>query len=247
MRRVLLLAAAVITVAPAEADDKAEVKAVIDKSVKAHGGAEALSKFKMTRVVAKGTISLMGNELEFDLVGISEIPDKFRNEIKLSVMGQKIEIVEVSDGKKAWVKAMGNEMELEGEQLEEKKEQAFHNYLESIVPLAKDKDLEITAIGEEMVDGKPAAGLKIMKKGMKEFRMYFDKASGLLVKASYKARDMAGQEVDTDSYYRNYKDVQGVKQPMTLLVKQDGKKFIEAEVSEIKLGEKAEEGTFKQP
>ena len=58
---------------------------------------------------------------------------------------------------------------------------------------------------------------------------------------------MAGQEVDNESFYRGYKDVQGVKQPMKLEVKQDGKKFIDAEVTEVKLGEKAEDGTFKQP
>lgn len=246
--RLLALAALALIVAPAAADEKSDaVKAVIEKAVKAHGGAEALGKFKMTRTVAKGTLHTMGTELEFSLVGVAELPDKIRNEIKVTVMGQTFDVIEVFDGKKAWVKAMGNLMELDGEQLEQKKESAFHNYLESILPLANDKSLQVTAIGDEKINDKAAVGIKVTKKDMKEYRMYFDKESGLLVKTAHRGKDMGGADVDTEGFYHNYKDIQGVKTAMKLEVKQDGKKFLEAEVSEVKLGEKADEGTFKEP
>jgi hypothetical protein len=58
---------------------------------------------------------------------------------------------------------------------------------------------------------------------------------------------MGGQEVSEESYFGNYKDVSGTKQAMKLNVKHDGKKFIDCEVTDIKLLEKVDDATFAKP
>jgi len=241
------LAVAAIVAAPVAADDKIDIKAVIDKAIKAHGGKETLEKFKVSRIKGKGTLHAMGADIEFSVVGVSELPNKLRSEIKLDIMGQSIEIVRVFDGKNGWQSAMGTTMELTDEQLDEMKEEGHHNYIEAIYTLAADKDLQITAVGEEKVDGKPAIGLKVAKKGHKDVRVYFDKDSGLLVKMAYKSKDPAGQEVDAQAFYRDYKDVQGTKVSMKQEVKHGDEKFIEATLSDVKLEEKADPSTFAKP
>jgi hypothetical protein len=246
-RPLFVIAAAAIIAVPVFADDKIDVKAVVDKAIKAHGGKEALEKFKVTRIKGKGTISAMGNDIEFTVKGVTEFPDKMRSEIKLDVMGQSIEILRGYDGKTAWQSLMGNTMELDGAQLDEMREEAHHNYLENIFPLATDKSLELSAIGEEKVDNKPAIGLKITKKDHKEIRVYFDKESGLLVKMAYKTMDMAGGETNAEAFYRDYKDVQGTKVAMKQEVKHGGEKFLEATLSDVKLEEKTDAKTFEKP
>jgi len=250
MRYSLAFALAVAFVAgraPAE-DRPAAVKAVIDKAIKAHGGLEKLDKFKMTRMTVKGTLKFGEGETNIEMVFTSELPDKFRNEMTMSVGGESIKAIEVFDGKKAWRRYGETTEELtEEDDLERIKQEAYHMYLESFVPLAKDKELEISALDDEKIDGKAAAGLKIMKKGQKEYRMYFDKESGLLVKSWYKGKNDEDKEVDAEYVYRDYKDVQGLKVAMKIVLTYDGAKYMDVEVSELKVGEKADEGTFKEP
>ena len=102
----------------------------------------------------------MGVDLPFTLQAATMLPDKVQSELTLEVMGQTIPIIQVFDGKKGWVSAMGQVKELEGDELKEMKEQAFGDYLDSIVPLKTDKKLKIEKIADTMVEGKAAVGLK---------------------------------------------------------------------------------------
>ena len=229
----------------AKADD---AKAVIEKAVKAQGGEDNLKKFPAARVKAKGSMELMGVEIEFALDSSVQNPDKFRNDINLEVMGQKITIVQVYDGKKGWQSMLGQSMEVEGDQLEELKEEAYSNYLEQLYPLLHDKQFELKAVDGEKVDDKPTDGVKVTAKGHKDITLYFDKVSGLLVKSRKKSKDPnGGQEVEAETYYKDYKEINGTKQSMKQLLKHDGKKFLEAEVTDMKLLDKIDPSTFEKP
>jgi hypothetical protein len=243
----LLFAAAVLLFLARPVAAQGDVKAIVDKAIKAHGGEEKLTKLKATRLKAKGTMSAMGADIAFTLQAANMLPDKVQSELKLEVMGQTIPIIQVYDGKKGWVSAMGEVKELEGDELKEMKDQAFGDYLDSIVPLKTDKKLKIEKIADEMVEGKAAVGLKISSEGHKEVKMFFDKESGLLVKAQKRTKDPAMQEVNADVFYLAYKDVEGVKVAMKQLVKHDGKKFVEVEVTEVKLLEKLDDSVFAKP
>ena len=225
-----------------------DAKAVIEKAVKAQGGEDNLKKFPAARVKAKGSMELMGAEIEFALDSSVQNPDKFRNDINLEVMGQKIAIVQVYDGKKGWQSMLGQTMEVEGDQLDELKEEAYSNYLEQLYPLLHDKQFELKTVEGEKVDDKPTDGVKVSSKGHKDMTLYFDKDSGLLVKSRKKSKDPSGgQEVEAETYYKDYKEVNGTKQSMKQLLKHDGKKFLEAEVTDMKLLDKIDPSTFEKP
>src|SRR5262249_52028813 len=70
---------------PAVAQD--DVKAIVEKAIKAHGSENNLNKFKASKLKAKGTMSAMGMDLEFTIDAAQQLPDKMRNEIKLDIMG----------------------------------------------------------------------------------------------------------------------------------------------------------------
>ena len=225
-----------------------DAKAVIEKAVKAQGGEDNLKKFPAARVKAKGSMELMGVEIEFGLDSSVQNPDKFRNDIKLEVMGQAITITQVYDGKKGWQSMLGQTMEVEGDQLDELKEEAYSNYLEQLYPLLHDKQFELKAVEGEKVDDKPTDGVKVSSKGHKDITLYFDKDSGLLVKSRKKSKDPnGGQEVEAETYFKDYKEINGTKQSMKQLLKHDGKKFLEAEITDMKLLDKIDPSTFEKP
>ena len=63
-----------------------------------------------------------------------------------------------------------------------------------LVPL-KGKDFKLEAAGEEKVDGKPAAGIKVTGPDQKDFTLYFDKESGLPVKLVARVVGFQGERV----------------------------------------------------
>src|SRR5579859_6363032 len=149
IRSMIVLVALGVVSGPAVADD---VKAVLEKAIKAHGGESNLSKYKAAKVKAKGVMSVMGADVEFSVDATSQLPDLLRVELKLDIMGQAITVVQVYDGKKGWASGPMGTMELDGAQLDELKEQAYGNYVENLTPLLKDKQFELKLIGEEKLD-----------------------------------------------------------------------------------------------
>jgi hypothetical protein len=78
--------------------------------------------------------------------------------------------------------------------------------------------------------------------------LYFDKATGYLVHSTRKALDGSGKkEVQHEEFFTDFKDMNRIKRPTKILITQDGKKFMEGELVEIKPVAKFPEGTFAQP
>jgi uncharacterized protein YifN (PemK superfamily) len=232
-------------VGPLRAAD--DPKAIVEKAIKAHGGEENLSKYKAAHVKGKGTMTVMGMDVSFTVELYSQSPNKVRTDMVLEVMGNKFPVSQVYDGKKGWAKQADQVMELEGDQLQDMKDEAYGNYLESLVPLAKDKNLKLEAVPEIKVEGKPAVGVKVESKEHKDMTMYFDKDSGLLVMTKRKSKDPSGMEVESESYARDYKDFNGTKQATKILVKNDGKKFLEGQLTDVKILEKLDDSVFAEP
>src|SRR6478672_3139845 len=80
----------------AAADDKAE--ATVKKGIEAHGGADALNKYKAGRFKMKGDMSLLGMDLEFTGDLAYSLPDRYRMEMTTEIMGMKMVIRQVVKG-----------------------------------------------------------------------------------------------------------------------------------------------------
>lgn len=229
----------------AGADD--QVKAVIEKAVKAHGGEANLTKYKAVVQSGKGVLALQGMELEFTATISGQLPDKVREEIHLESMGQKLDIIRVFNGKEGWTAGMGQTQPFSDAEIKEAKNSMFENYVENLVPLLKDKELKVELIGDDKVDDKPVVGVKVSAKDQNEIKLYFDKDSGLLVKSARKAIGPNEMEVLSESFYQDYKDVSGIKVPMKETTKHDGAKFLEINVTDAKVLEKLDDSTFAKP
>lgn len=239
MRKTCLLvvacAIALGAVDRAFADDAAN--AVVDKAIKAMGGAAVLAKHRSSIWKERGTYYGMGAGLPYTAEYAIEIPTKFRFSVESA-------FTIVVNGDKGWA----NDAEMPKEQLDEQREQLHQAGLTHMLAL-KDKAYEITSLPELKVDDKPAVGIKVSSKGHRDFSMYFDKESGLLVKTSCKAKDFeqGGKEVTQETYYQAYKDQDGTKIVAKILMLRDEKKFVEAEMIEWKFTDKIDPKLFEKP
>jgi hypothetical protein len=223
------------------ADDQAEAKAVVEKAIKATGGAEKLAKYKAMTWKEKGTYYGMGNAQPYTGVYAVQWPDKFKMEI-MDVF------TIVINGDQGWIKLNGEVKEMTREQMTEQKEERYAGSLAQLLPL-QDKGYTLAAIGEDKVEGQPAVGIKVSHQGHRDVNLFFDKKSGLLVKSRYtvKPEELMGKEVSQEVVYGNYKEVEGLQQPMKITIKRDGKQFVEADNSDMKLSETLPDADFAKP
>lgn len=249
MRRFLLvpvaLAFLVVPTIPSRAADD-ELLAIIDKAIKAVG-ADQLSE-KTGQFKTKGTLDLMGNSVPVTQEVSFLLPDKFKEAMELDIAGQKINVVTIYDGKQAWITAQGNTQEVKDKLLEEMKEAAHLIEVSRLLKL-KDKNLyTLSALGEAQVNDKPAIGIKVSAKGFRDANVYFDKQTGLPAKVERTALDfMTQQEVNEERIMLEYMDVEGHKVPKKILVNRNGKKLLEAEVTDYKFSPKLEASDFAKP
>lgn len=249
MRRWYLgLFVAALAVGPAAADDKAE--AVVKKGIEAHGGADALNKYKAGRFKMKGEMSIAEMDLEFTGTLAYALPDRYRLEVSAELMGQKLTIRQVVKGEtvKSTIKLGDTALPGGGgAEKEELKLAAALQEAEQLTPLLDSKKFTLKAADDEDVDGKKAAVVLVTPKAVdKQVKFYFSKDSGLLVKTSHKGPNPMDptKEVDEETYQKDFQKVKGVQVPMKLEVKHDGAKFLTIKVSDYELLEKLDDKEF---
>jgi hypothetical protein len=103
----------------------------------------------------------------------------------------------------------------------------------TMLPL-KDKSYKLEGIAEETVDGKPQTGIKVMPADGKEFKIYFDKESGLPVRLVAKVAGFNGMEFTQETTFSEYKEMAGIKKATKIVSKRDGQKFMDQLITEFK-------------
>ena len=112
----------------------------------------------------------------------------------------------------------------------------------------KDKGYELSLIGEDKVEGKEVVGIRVTKKRQKDVSLFFDKKTGMLAKVEHRTvATRSAMEVNEERIILEYgKNKDGIPMPKKVVVKHDGKQFLEAEVTEMKCLEKLDDSEFKK-
>jgi outer membrane lipoprotein-sorting protein len=252
MRKTLCVTAVALALAAAtaaRADDKTETRAVIDKAIQARGGEEKLAKVKAVTFKGKGKFYGMGEGIDYTGEWTIQPPDKLRFQIDSEANGMKFTFLWVFDGKKGWMKVGDNTMELSEEDIAEAKEDLYAGRVEMLLPLVKDKGFELSPLGEVKVEDQVAVGVRVAHKGHRDINLYFDKKTGLLLKSERTVKDqmMGGKERMQETLHSDYKDVGGVQHAMKAVIKRDGEKYVESEVSDFQTRDQIDDSAFAKP
>ena len=241
--RLLLVGIACASAATVRAADAPEPRAIIDSAIKALGGAEKLQKYKAARWEDKGTYYGFGDDgAPYTGKYAAVYPDKFRMEI--------VDVFTVViDGEKGWTKMGGDVHEMSADEVREGREQFHAGMLSGLTPLIDGKGYTLSPAGEIDVEGKPAVGVNVTHKDHRDVTLYFDKQSRLPVKleTTVKAEELGGKEVKEEDLFRDYKDVDGMKVPMKMVVLRDGKKYVESETVSVEPLESLDDSVFAKP
>lgn len=234
----------VFLVSSARAQDP---KVIIDKALKALGGAEKISAAKAMTWKVKGTLTFGEGENEFSASGAAQGLDHYRQEFEGEFGGNKFKAITVIAGDKGWRSFGGMTMELTGDALDNEKRNAYLTTVPMNVLPLRDKSFKVEAGGEETVAEKAASILKVTAPDKKTFTISFDNESGLPVKVAADVIGFMGDEAPQEWRFRGYKEMGGLKRATKVEMKRGGMPIIKQELVEFKLLDKENPKLFERP
>jgi hypothetical protein len=247
MHTVWLLCGLLVSTPAAFAQDAA--RDILKKAIQAQGGEAKVAKLRTMRIKAEGATDLVPGQpnLPFTIEDTWQMPNRYKTESSFQLMGKKFTQTQVIDGDKGWIQADGQVQDMPTDALAEMKEQKYAEDLDRL-GLLNDKDIELSLLDEIKVGKKPALGLLVKSKGHRDVKLYFDKASGLLVKREQQVLDpSSGKEVKQEVVFSDYQEKDGLTHYKKIVAFRDGKKVIEAKVTEIQFFEKLDPKVFAKP
>lgn len=250
VREGLVLAAVVVLSAASavRADEQADLKALVDKAIKAAGGEEKLKKFGGMTLKGRGTVFADNQEIQFSVDGAAQGLDRFRLDMEATVAGNAIKVLAVFQVDKVWAK-VNERVEQAPEEVGVwmKCETYALRLAQTLLPL-KDTACKLTPMGEVAVGGRPAVGVKAAAKDRPEVNLFFDKETGLLVRMDLQVKDMPGMpEVTHEFLFSEPKELSGLKHFSKMVLNRDGKKLMEVELTELNAADKLDANLFEKP
>ncbi len=204
---------------------------VIDNYIEALGGKKAIQSIKGLKQVY--TINMRGQEIESRIY--QQKPDKYKMEM---LMNGNVMQKQVFDGEKGKMVGMGQEQELQGEQLERLKyESKMHKFLRY-----DELGVETELVGIEKVNGEDAYKMKVVHANGNKHYDFFDKETGLKVK-SQQTISSQGNEMTQVQQFSDYQEINGVKFPFTIEI--SGMQNMTMKAKNIEVNPGFEEGFFK--
>jgi hypothetical protein len=230
----------------AGADGDKDALAIVAKAVRAVGGQDKVGALKAMTWKAKGTITFGDADNPFTSETTVQDLDHFRREFEGEFGGNKFKGVTVVSGDKGWRKFGDNVMELDKDALaNEKRTMYLHVVANTLVPL-RGKHFKVEAAPAEKLD-KPAVVVKATGPDGKDFKLYFDKDSGLLVKQVAKVIGFMGDEYTQSTTFGNYQDKAGVKVATKIVSTRNGEKFLDQEITDFRSLAKVDPKKFAEP
>ncbi len=233
---------AVVLAGAARADDSA--RSVIDQAIKARGGE---SHAKAVQIKTKGEFFGFGDMgIPYTAEITTQWPDKQKTAVEAELNGQKLQIVTTVVGDKAWRRQGDDTVEMSKEQAAEQKEGLYAEWLGTLAPLAQGGDFKLTPIGDKKIDNHSTVGVAVTSPNHKEVKLYFDRDTHLLIASERKVTDeRSGDEVVQEVLYSDYKDFHGLKHFAKMTIKRGGKKFVEAQITDVKPLQNIDAAVFK--
>lgn len=242
-----VLAAALVGVlagGPARADDAG---AVLDKAINALGGEAALAKAGTATWKTKGVLTINGSENNFTTETTVKGLDHHRGQFEGNFDGNQFQAISILAGDKGWRKLGDNVVTMSDDDLANEKRTAYLQVANATILPLKDKAFKVETAGEETVDGKPAAVLKVTGPDGKDFKISFDKESGLPVKQVADVIGWMGETYTQEITLSGYKDFGGVKRATKFEMKRDGEPLLIQELTDFQVLDSVPADAFAEP
>ncbi len=217
------------------------VDEILLNNIKVKGGAEKLES--VTTVTASGKMVRMNMEMAFGMW--YKKPKMTKMEINISDK----KMIFAFDGKTVWQISPFTGIEgaqvMTGDQADDIKENAemfenpFINY--------KEKGNKIELIGKEELEGTEVFKIKLTKKNGKVITFFIDTESFIELKTETIKKKKDGKEIKFESYYGDFKEVDGMMTAFSIKTKINGTDMGNIIIESIKYNEPIDDSFFKMP
>jgi len=204
---------------------------VFDKFINAIGGKEKVRGIKDVKQVLNGTVQGINLSIEI----YQKYPNKLFQKLDAGVMQQETKF----DGLKGYSSGMGQQVNIDGDELELMKSQASLN----LELYYKEYNLVPEVTGIETIDGKDYYRVKFPLPNNKSFTRYYEISTGLLSRLVSTIDTPQGSFTQT-TVYDDYREIAGVKMPYKLIQGMAGQN-ITLEVKSIEVNTGLDDSIFK--
>lgn len=237
--RIYSILVAVLFFATAQAQS---VDDIIGKYIEALGGMEKLQAVKSIKIAGKSVVSTMGFEAEFTRQSMR--PHFLR--LDINVQGQNM--VQAYDGENAWqiVPFTGN---LDPQSMPDFQAKGFKIQADMDGPLIdyKKKGHKVELVGKEDLEGTKVYNLKITLKSGEIINMFINSEDYLLRKSKTKIAGPGGNEIETETYFSDYKLIDGTMMPRSITVNNPTQGNVKITVTEAKTNVELDDSFFRMP
>jgi hypothetical protein len=238
LRVALAICLPVAAAGPLPAGDPAEVRQILDRAIKATGGAAKVSRLRAVSWQGSATFAEPGgNEIALKFEGSAQGWDQYRLEAEAQENGQTVKLLLVVNGAKAWALERGVVKEAPKDEIGPVRDFLYGLRAVQMLPALKGKGVGLSHLGELKVADRAAVGLAVSQNGRPEVHLFFDKANGLPLKSSVRLKLPDGREKELEFLFADYKDFDGLRHFTKVTVRLDERDTV-AELSEVRpLGE----------
>ncbi len=185
------------------ADSQAVARAIIIRAIVAEGGEARLSQQVATHSLCKGRVFFLG-DVAFTGETWTQKHDQVRQLLRIDAPRMR-HIVLVLNGHDGWLSYSRHTEPLEPRTLALVRIESYVDRVTNLVPLLKEKQFHLAALGESMVEGQPVVGVKVTAPGQPDVLLYFTRDTGLLCKREYRAHENGSDKIVTFvSLYSDY-------------------------------------------
>ncbi len=212
---------------------------VVAKFIAARGGMEKMKAIQSLEMKFKA------NQQGLEFPGKMDLKRPGKMRLEMTIQGKTM--VQGYDGKTAWmIMPFLGSPDPQVMSADEAKEVIEQADMDGPMVDAKAKGNTVELLGQEDVEGSPAYKLKVTLKNGDISYAYIDTDTGLEVKETSK-RKKQGSEIEVDSYFTNYKPVNGVLIPFTIENKVQGKSMGQFTVDDVAANVPIDDAIFSMP
>ena len=224
--------------AKSDSANSTKAQKILMKAVEAAGGLESIKKIENFSIKTRNFITQTQTKTELIVTEIAQLPDKTKQIMKLP----KGERIQVLDGNAGWKQIGPNVSDLSPAEIREMKKGLFRDTI-NIFKKSDSGKLELQYLSEETIAGKTNHVLQIKDHTGEFFNLYIDAKTFLISKKAYHGTSTVGLAT-LEEIYSDYQEADGIKLPFKIVVRANGRRFIESEVIEVKFNLELDEYFF---
>jgi outer membrane lipoprotein-sorting protein len=240
MKKILTLTLLALGTLGASTGSAMTADELIAKNLDAMGGVEKIRSIQ-TGVMTGKVIVMGGMELPFKLT------EKRNHKMKIESNIQGMDFVQCFDGKTGWsVNPMSGSQD--PQEMPEIANKLFKHEadMDGLLVDYEKKGYKVEYVGEDEVEGTPVHHLKLDTGDDITYDMYFDAEYYMLIKRT-RTFMMDDAENVEDTYYSDYKDVDGLVLPHAIEERRDGQTNSQIMIETVEFGADVDDGIFAMP